>query len=512
MNSLRIIILLCCIAFLCDCQPDIAKIKRNCTVVEQLPIIKPDYTGITIPPNIAPLNFTLQDSSTACFAEISFANGERIISWGKKRGISIAEVQWKRLLSQSAGKPLGITIYSRSSNGTWRRYAAIEDTIAAETIDRYCTYRLLNYQYTYSSDLIECQRDITSFNETVLVNGQNYGLGCVNCHTPMNNDPHHFVIQVRSTTYGNETIIACNDSITTLKSRLGYAAWHPEGRLIAFTVYKVEQFFHAVGRQIIDVFDRNSCIVIYDVTTRKIMPVPPLNQQGVLETWPSWSPDGHYLYFCSSPVLWDNSERQPPDNFNRTKYNLLRIEYDAPQNRWGAVDTVLSHEQTGLSIAQPKISPDGRFCLFCMQDYGAYPHTQVTSDLYLMDLTTRQYHKLPINSESNESWHSWSKNSRWILFTSKRDGGIFSRFYFSYIDSSGNAHKPFILPQRDPSFYDTFIKCYNVPELAVAPVGFSERQLLSAIRTLHTTTVPIQPNSTEHSAGPDKTWSANLER
>lgn len=509
MNNFRTITLLCCAVFLCGCHPNLAIIKQNCTVIDQLPLVKPDYVGIMIPPNIAPLNFTLQDSSTACFAEIAFANGNTIIVWGKKRDILIDETQWKRLLAQTVGKPLRITIYSRTSQSVWRKYNAIEDTVTAEPIDHYCTYRLLNYQYNYSSDIRECQRDISSYNEMVLVNGQNYGSGCVNCHTPMTNDPRHFVIQARSNSYGNETIIGSGDSTTTLKSRLGYASWHPGGRLITFTVYKVEQFFHTVGRQIIDVFDRNSCIVIYNVTTQKIEPVPQLAQQEMLETWPAWSPDGRYLYFCSSPVLWDNSDRQPPDNFNKTKYSLMRIEYDAAQNRWGVVDTVLSQQKTGLSIVQPKISPDGKFCLFCMQDYGAYPHTQVTSDLYLMDISTQQYRKLPINSEYNESWHSWSKNSRWILFTSKRDGGIFSRLYFSYIDSAGNAHKPFILPQRDPSFYDSFIKCYNVPEFAIAPVSFSERQILNAIKTRHITPVPIPSNSTAQSTvSTQQTWSA----
>ena len=147
-----------------------------------------------------------------------------------------------------------------------------------------------------------------------------------------------------------------------------------------------------------------------------------------------------------------------------------------------------------------KLSPDNRFCLFCMQNYGAYPHTQVSSDLYLMDVATRQYRKLPINSEYNESWHSWSKNGRWILFSSKRGGGIFTRLYISYIDSAGNTRKPFLLPQRNPAFYDSFIKCYNVPEFATAPVRFSERRLLKAIRSRHTVTVPLPQNTLAGSA------------
>ncbi len=511
MNSYRSFIIFCCAALICGCRTDLATIKRDCTAVARMPLIKPDYAGITIPPNIAPLNFSLQDSCAACIAEIASESGPPIIVRGEKGAVRIKAAPWKRLLSENAGKPLRVTIYARCGRGgrdAWRRYAMIENTIAAEPIDRYCTYRLLNFQYSYWRDLRICQRDLTSFTETALVNTLNYtqnytrkdAFKCVNCHIPMNNDPSRFVLQLRSTSGGVETVIANGDTIATLSSRLGHAAWHPDGGYIAFAVYKVQQYFHAVGRQFIDVYDNNSNIVIYDVAGRKIVPVPQLSRQGMLETWPAWSPDGRYLYFCSAPVPWSDYGKEPPDNFNRTKYNLLRIAYDAVHDSWGEVDTVLAAAETGLSIALPRLSPDNRFCIFCMQDYGPYPYIQVSSDLYLMDVATRRYRRLPINSEYNESWHSWSTNGRWILFSSRRGGGIFTRLYISHIDSAGNAGKPFILPQRDPAFYDSFIKCYNVAEFANAPVRFSERQLLTAIRSRRTIPVPLPPGTEVGSA------------
>jgi hypothetical protein len=506
MNNLPGIISVCFTALLCGCRPDLAAVKRGCTVVDRLPAIKPDYAGITVPPNIAPLNFVLLDSCDACVAEIASVNGLPIVAWGRKGAVRIDAAPWKRLLAENAGKPLRVTLYARGRRGAWRRYTDIEDTIAAEPIDRYCTYRLLGFLYNYSSDLRECQRDLSSFEEKTLVEARNYAWGCVNCHMPMNNDPHRFVLQSRSTAYGNETLIADGDSVTTLSSRLGYTAWHPGGKYIAFSVYKVQQYFHAVGRQFIDVCDNNSHIVIYNVEKRAVEPAPLLNQPEVLETWPAWSPDGRYLYYCSAPVRPDYFTTEPPVNFEKLRYSLVRIEFDADRYIWGAADTVLSPRQTGLSIAQPKLSPDNRFCLFCMQNSGAYPHTQVTSDLYLMDMATRQYRRLSINSGYNEAWHSWSKNSRWILFSSKRGGGIFTRIYFSHIDSAGNPHKAFLLPQRSPEFYDSFIKCYNVPEFAVAPVRFSERQLLKAIRTRQTVSVPIPPDSGASSGGSLQAW------
>jgi hypothetical protein len=91
---------------------------------------------------------------------------------------------------------------------------------------------------------------------------------------------------------------------------------------------------------------------------------------------------------------------------------------------------------------------------------------------------------LAVNSPRSESWHSWSSNSRWIAFASKRRDGLFARVYFSFVDESGQAHKPFLLPQKDPTFYDRLLKTYNVPELVPVAAPVQSRTLGRAIRTL----------------------------
>jgi hypothetical protein len=91
--------------------------------------------------------------------------------------------------------------------------------------------------------------------------------------------------------------------------------------------------------------------------------------------------------------------------------------------------------------------------------------------------------RLECNSTSSESWHCWSSNSRWIVFSSKRDNGWLARPYFSYIDAQGGSSKPFLLPQKDPAFYDTWLKTYNIPELITGPITTPEKELLRAINS-----------------------------
>ena len=158
----------------------------------------------------------------------------------------------------------------------------------------------------------------------------------------------------------------------------------------------------------------------------------------------------------------------------------MRILYDVDKNQWSDVETVISAEKTGKSVSFPKISPDGKYLLFGMNDYGYFNIHFKSSDLYLLNLKTKQFRKLPVNSEHSESYHSWSSNSRWFVFASKRKDGLCSRLYFSHVDSAGNASKPFVMPQKDPAFYDTFIKNYNVPELINGPVTISYWKLMQA--------------------------------
>jgi hypothetical protein len=113
--------------------------------------------------------------------------------------------------------------------------------------------------------------------------------------------------------------------------------------------------------------------------------------------------------------------------------------------------------------------------------YGNFPIYQPSSDLFMIDLANRQIRRLEINSPEADTWHCWSSNSRWIVFSSKRRDGLFARPYFSYCDTTGRFSKPLLLPQQDPAFYDSFLKTYNLPELIQEPIRVSERDFAEAI-------------------------------
>ncbi|MCL5278499.1 MAG: hypothetical protein M1376_01160 [Planctomycetes bacterium] len=454
---------------------------ESVVTVPRPPQIAPDYAGIVVPPNIAPLNFVIREPGRKYQARIHCAAGETIEVVSKTGEIAIPPNRWRDLLTRNAGKELYVDVFVKTPAGTWSQFETIINTIAAEKIDPYLVYRYMTPSSYAGKPLRICQRNLESFKEETLVDTKSFGEGCVHCHSFIGNSPDKILIGMRHSSLPSATLYGHEGRVDKIGTKLGYTAWHPSGKIVAYSINDVRQFFHSARTEIHDVVDLDSAIFYYDIAEAKIKTAPALADKQRLETYPGWTPDGKVLYFCSAPLLWPATETVPPARYREVKYDLMRISYDVETDRWGPLETVLSAGKTGRSILLPRVSPDGRFLLFCMAEYGCFPIFAPTSDLYLMDLRTGAYRPLPINSEYAEAWHSWSSNSRWIAFSSKREGGVFTRPFISHIDADGQPAKPFLLPQRSPSFYDSCYCVYNMPELVTGPVPVDPKALVRAI-------------------------------
>ncbi len=490
-------------AWMASCRPQaIEKYDK----VDREPNISPDYTGTVIPANVAPLNFQIREEGSAYLVTIRSERGRPISLSSKTGQIRIPVRPWHALLEANRGRDVFFDIYVRDADHQWRRFRPIVNTIAQEDIDGTLVFRLMKPLYSLWKNIGIYQRNLANYDVSVVLHGRSFGGGCLNCHSFVGNDPTTMTISLRSKTYGSDTLMARNGSVERIGTKWGYAAWHPNGQLAVYSINRVTQFFHAGGMEVRDVVDLDSALVCYRIDSPKAASPEPLADKNRLETYPTWSPDGKYLYFCSAPILWKDRSALPPENYDKVKYDLRRVAYDLATDQWGQVETVLSADETNQSILLPRISPDGRFLVFCMCRYGCFPVYQPSSDLYLMDLATRQYRRLAINSEFSESWHSWSSNSRWIAFSSKRQGGLFTRTYLSYVDSEGTVHKPFVLPQRDPAHYDSLVETYSVPELVKGPIPVRKSLLAKAARAKASVTPVIAITGASPKAAPAEPW------
>ncbi len=447
--------------------------------------IHPDYSDTVIPANIAPLNFAVKEKGRYYYVKIYSDKGKPIEIFSKNSAIVIPKKAWSNLLGLNRGGRLSFEIYVKAENEQWERFEPVTNKIADEDIDSFVVYRKMhptNALLTGHTGVY--QRNLRTYDEKTIIDRNYLGQqGCANCHAFCKHNPRLMMLGVRSPAIGSSTLFVHEGKIDKIDAKFGFSSWHPSGKVVAYSLDYLPMFFHSASTEIRDTVDIDSCISYYDVNSQAIKTNEQLEGMRQLETWPVWSADGKYLYFCRTPMLWTDLNKIPPERYKDVKYNLVRISYDVNSSQWGQIETILSNTDNGKSIVMPKISPDGRWISFCMCDYSFFPTWQKSSDLYLVDLEksqqTGQYTpmRLSCSSDESESWHSWSSNSRWIVFCSKRDYGVFTRLYLAYIDSNGLSYKPLIIPQKDPFYYDSLLLGYNTPEFITASLDFFKEEL-----------------------------------
>lgn len=482
--------------------PDSNAPPTEFAIAEQAVVIQPDYTEVTIPPNIAPLNFRIKREGTRFLAVLTGGGNTEIRAASSDGQIRIPVKAWRRMLAATAGGDLCVQIFVRTKIG-WEQYRPFTITVATEPVDPYLTYRLLRPQFNKYKNVGIYQRELGTFTQREIIHGRGFRDGCVNCHQLDRNKPGTMMFGVRSSVFGNGTILIDDGQVNKIGTNFGHTTWHPTGHVAAYSMFDVRMFFHTIRTEVRDVVEFDSLLAYLTLDRCKTQTVPAIADKTQLETQPSWSPDGKYLYFASAPKLWTDKGRFPPDQYDKLLYDIKRIAYDIETDTWGSVETIVSGTKLGMSCLAPRVSPDGRWLLFSACAYGCFAIYQPSSDLYLMDLGTGQIHELECNSEFVDSWHSWSANSRWIAFSSKRPTGLFTHIYFAYIDESGKARKPFILPQEDPEFYDSFLLAYNVPEMATWRIEVGKKKILDAIRSPATIKVDAVTTASPKTPGDD---------
>jgi len=100
----------------------------------------------------------------------------------------------------------------------------------------------------------------------------------------------------------------------------------------------------------------------------------------------------------------------------------------------------------------------------------------------MLNLQNGDNKKMSLNSDETESYHTWSSNGKWLVFSSKRLDGRSARPYFAHIDSIGNQGKEFVLPQKDPSLYSRMLESFNIPEFVNGRIKLKPRDFANATR------------------------------
>ncbi len=455
---------------------------------EEAPIF-PDYKEITIPVNIAPLNFSLLDNDKGILVA-----GDQVFR-SRKGAFHFSPKKWRKMLSKSGDNgSINLEIYIRK-DGKWLYYKPFNIHISQDKIDPWFSYRLIPPGYQGWQEMGIYQRDLESYSEKAILTNDLTGGNCMNCHTYMNGDPSKMVFHARAT-FGGTMVVnegeveKLNTKTDSTISALVYPYWHPSGDYVAFSVNKTFQSFHNHDANRIEVYDEASDVVVYNVKTHQIAWSPLTKAEDRFETFPTFSPDGKWLYFCSAEAV-----TPMPDKYREARYGLYRIAFNAEDMSFGdSLELVYDAPAEGFSVSFPRISPDGRFLCFTRHGYGNFSIWHKDSDLWLADLKDGSVRPMEtVNSDNVDSFHTWSSDGKWLVFSSRRDDGLYTKPYFTHVDADGNATKPFLLPQKDPkSYYKRLMRSYNLPAFTTGKVKVGKRKLIDVLRNSPGTDVQVK--------------------
>jgi hypothetical protein len=455
----------------------------------RLPRIEPDYVGVTIPPNIAPMNFFIREEGTSFDVTATSGSGRYQVEVTSSEGlVQFPEDSWKELLGESVGDSIVFQITANGGGSAGVSFTPFHMRVASEEIDSWLVYRLLPPGYYSWSRIKIVQRSLESFREESILDNQILENNCANCHSFANNSPDRFLIHVRGSLGGtyfveDGEITRADPRIDEMPGGATYPAWHPEGRFVAFSSNQVRQSFYSQPGKVVEVYDLVSSLILYDRDRNQTLSIPSNPSESdttaYLETFPSWSPDGDYLYSARAPNVIDEADPQL-EQIQSTHYDIVRRSFHRETRSFGPPEVVFDASGMDKSASFPRISADGKFLVLTLADYGTFPLWHREADLVLLDLDTGEYRRMDVNSDEADSYHTWSSEGRWLVFSSRRLDGRSTRPYFAYIDSLGNQGKEFLLPQQNPSLYDELLDSFNRPVLTSGRVDLGPRDFLRA--------------------------------
>jgi tetratricopeptide (TPR) repeat protein len=247
----------------------------------------------------------------------------------------------------------------------------------------------------------------------------------------------------------------------------------PTGRYVISTV-KDRSVFVAVPDIMFSqlFFPIKGILVVYDRETKTYSALPGADDPQYVQTNAVWSPDGKEIVFArakayhaehvaqKNAVLVDSKD-VPEFTVDKKpfRYDLFRIPFNG--GKGGTPQPLQGASGDGMSNFFPKYSPDGKWIIFCKAK--SYMLLQPDSELYIVPAAGGVPRRLRYNTARMNSWHSWSSNSRWLVFSSKVNTA-YTQLFLTHIDENGNDSPPVLLER-----FTSPDRAANIPEFVKLP-------------------------------------------
>ncbi|MFZ1141724.1 MAG: tetratricopeptide repeat protein [Candidatus Sulfotelmatobacter sp.] len=218
-------------------------------------------------------------------------------------------------------------------------------------------------------------------------------------------------------------------------------------------------------------FPTRGVLAWYSRETGKLQTLPGADDPNYVQTSAFWSPDGKYLVYSRAvardpyPPVHTRALYANDPNETQVQYDLYRVPFN--DGKGGKAERVVGASENGMSNNFPKVSPDGKWIVFVRNKNGLLMRPD--SHLYIVPFEGGQERMLHCNLKVMNSWHSWSPNGRWLVFSSKTPS-LYTQMYLTHIDENGNDSPAILIEHATESN-----RAVNIPEfMNIAPGGLEK--------------------------------------
>ena len=213
-------------------------------------VIYPDYKDVTIPINIAPLNYHYAMKGVRS-AVTTFTIGDKSITM---RGTQVEWNlrKWKNFIADAAGKTIEVSAVVKADGkkveDSWKIY------VSGEKVDSYLTYRLIEPAFQMWDEVSIQERNVENFDEVAICDYKHVDNSCMNCHIHGQQRGDLSIFYVRGPKGG--AILNRDGKLRklTLKtpdmiSGTVYGEIHPSGRFGVFSTNIIIPGLHAMAQK-----------------------------------------------------------------------------------------------------------------------------------------------------------------------------------------------------------------------------------------------------------------------
>ena len=247
----------------------------------------------------------------------------------------------------------------------------------------------------------------------------------------------------------------------------------PDGRYVISTVKDRAVFVATPGIEFSQLFfPIKGILVVYDTETGTYAPLPGADDPEYVQSNPTWSRDGKTIVFARTKAYRKDaianaesillSEKDVPEFIEDKepfKFDLYRVPFN--EGRGGKAEPIEGASHNGKSNYFAKFSPDGKWIVFCKAEN--YMLLMPDSELYIIPAEGGEARRLRANTRRMNSWHSFSSNGRWLVFSSKANTP-YTQLFLTHIDEDGESTPPVVLERFTGSD-----RAANIPEFVPLP-------------------------------------------